>query len=153
MSAHRKDDIANEMYSLYKSGFSLNEVARAYGITRQSVYAMFSIRFFTLRTAKPLPFIFFNGFKYSRRSNGYFAKTNKGRSYLHRDVWINFNGAIPEGFDVHHINGNKEDNNISNLELLSFFAHGIKHAKSNVGFKSTQFKKGMVGKYYPKRPR
>lgn len=36
---------------------------------------------------------------------------------LHRISWIAVNGEIPEGYEVNHINENKDDNGISNLNL------------------------------------
>lgn len=42
---------------------------------------------------------------------------------LNRLVYETFVGPIPEGYDVHHINGNKEDNNPKNLCLLSKNEH------------------------------
>ena len=34
-----------------------------------------------------------------------------------RIVWQKFKGEIPEGFDVHHINGKRKDNRLINLEM------------------------------------
>lgn len=36
----------------------------------------------------------------------------------HRCVWIWFNGAIPEGMVIDHINGKKADNRIENLQCI-----------------------------------
>lgn len=38
---------------------------------------------------------------------------------LHRLVWETFNGAIPEGYEVNHINEDKTDNRLVNLNLMS----------------------------------
>jgi len=48
---------------------------------------------------------------------------------LHRTVWEYHNGKIPEGYHVHHIDGNKANNQISNLELLTFSEHISMHMK------------------------
>ena len=42
---------------------------------------------------------------------------------VHRLVWIAFNGPIPEGYEVNHINENKQDNRLENLNLLSHKAN------------------------------
>ena len=52
--------------------------------------------------------------------DGYLRMTIKGeRTNVHRVIWQMFNGEIPEGMEVHHINGNKKDNHIDNLALLT----------------------------------
>ena len=39
--------------------------------------------------------------------------------YEHRIVYEKHHGPIPSGYDVHHRDGDKLNNDISNLELLS----------------------------------
>ena len=47
-------------------------------------------------------------------------KNNKNHSlYVHRLVWEAFNGLIPEGMQVNHINENKSDNRLENLNLMT----------------------------------
>jgi hypothetical protein len=117
-----------KMYALYNEGYSLAQVGAAFGVTRQSVYDRFHVRGLALRPKqKPLPFIMWNSVRYSRRAHGYFARTSGTRSYLHRDVWEHSNGPIPGGYDVHHRDGNKENNALPNLELLTVSDHGKKH--------------------------
>ena len=38
-------------------------------------------------------------------------------------VWESFKGKIPNGYEVTHINGNKEDNNLTNLTLKKVFTN------------------------------
>lgn len=45
----------------------------------------------------------------------------------HRFVWENHYGTIQEGLDIHHIDGNKDNNDISNLETLSRSDHRKEH--------------------------
>ncbi len=49
--------------------------------------------------------------------------------YYHRCVYEAFHGAIPPGYDVHHINGNRADNRADNLSVLTHAAHRLLHAK------------------------
>jgi len=47
--------------------------------------------------------------------------------YQHRDIWEGLYGPIPKGHHVHHIDGDKTHNCISNLELLSATEHQREH--------------------------
>ena len=47
------------------------------------------------------------------------SRKNKKIWFAHRWIWTHFNGAIPEGYEVHHRDSNKENNNINNLELVT----------------------------------
>lgn len=46
---------------------------------------------------------------------------------LHRFVWEQYNGKIPNGYDIHHVNGVKTDNRIENLQLISHVEHQRLH--------------------------
>lgn len=54
---------------------------------------------------------------------GYYFQHNGKR--LHRTVWEYYNGPIPEGYHVHHIDEDRSNNNIENLALMP----GIEHMK------------------------
>lgn len=67
-------------------------------------------------------------------SGGYYRITSEkeGNSmkYLHRLIWEDFfKCKIPKGYVVHHKNGNKQDNCIMNLELMSSYDHNQLHMK------------------------
>ena len=120
----RKDEKANQIYLDYQTGLSLSGVAKKYECTRQSVFEMFKNRGFELRRKpEPLPFVIFNGCKYTLRNHGYYGKTTGKRTLLHRDIWEHFKGEIPEWFDIHHKDENKAHNDISNFECLPKTEH------------------------------
>jgi hypothetical protein len=56
--------------------------------------------------------------------SGYVCIVLKGKHYReHRYIWERSNGPIPDGYVIHHIDGNKTNNNIENLQLLSKINH------------------------------
>ena len=81
-----------------------------------------------------------NGAIYSLRFKRYIGSINKNgyiqvsspKGYkhcnLHQIIWMVANQAdIPEGYDVHHIDGNKLNNSIYNLELVNHKKHLSEH--------------------------
>lgn len=77
----------------------------------------------------------FNGVTYHRHNqNGYYINMNRK---LHRDVWSFHNGTIPPKHDVHHIDFNKNNNQIENLQLMTSSEHRSLHAKINAKKRST----------------
>ena len=67
------------------------------------------------------------GKKFSKQKDGYWA--NMMPIHAHRWVWINHHGAIPKGMDIHHKDGDKSNNEIENLEMLSRSDHLKEHWK------------------------
>ena len=56
--------------------------------------------------------------------NGYYnvilRKNSIGKNYLvHRLVWIAFNGSIPEGYEINHLDERPANNALSNLSLVT----------------------------------
>lgn len=66
--------------------------------------------------------------------DGYYKVTsikegNCGK-YLHRLIYEEEYGKIPDGYHIHHKDGDKLNNNIDNLECLSASNHGKTHKHS-----------------------
>lgn len=62
--------------------------------------------------------------KPSTNPNGYKTtlvntRIENERAYIHRLVWEAFNGAIPEGMEIDHINNDRSDNRLENLRLVT----------------------------------
>src|SRR5262245_26989287 len=53
--------------------------------------------------------------------------------YEHRIVWREAHGEIPKSYHVHHRNGDRTDNRLENLELMSWHAHGKIHGPESRG--------------------
>lgn len=51
----------------------------------------------------------------------------RGGGSLHRAIWAHHNGPIPKGVDIHHVDGNPLNNDISNLEALGHGEHRSRH--------------------------
>lgn len=67
----------------------------------------------------------FDGVNYRRTHKGHYTASR----FIHRDVWQYYHGDIPEGdYDVHHIDQNPANNDISNLQLLTGKEHAELHA-------------------------
>jgi hypothetical protein len=76
--------------------------------------------------------IVFNGYRYNRypaatkaNHRHYYGRT--GGYLLHREIWIFHNGAVPDGWHIHHKDGDWNNNDISNLEAVSPVSHAARH--------------------------
>ena len=59
----------------------------------------------------------------------YGIRYNSGRyTYHHIDVYEKAHGKIPDGYEVHHINGKERDNRIENLVAIPHDEHRIIHS-------------------------
>ena len=96
--------------------------------------------------------------QYSRpclSSSGYLHFYNmktKKTELLHRVIWEELNGPIPDGLTIDHINSNRVDNRIENLQLLTLKANvqrqikGYAYLKQNGKYKASRGRK-YVGTY------
>ena len=55
---------------------------------------------------------------------------NGVRDYSHRHVWRELKGEIPNGYEIDHINNNKHDNRIENLQCISLKENRQRHHKA-----------------------
>jgi len=77
--------------------------------------------------------VFFKMSEYCYTSDPENSRSNgKAKSILvHRKVWRENFGEIPEEMIIHHKNGNKKDNRLENLEMVSRSEHSQKHHEIN----------------------
>lgn len=91
----------------------------------------------------------FDGVRYYRypdsprhdRSCYYWSKSHKP---LHRAIWEKANGPIPEGYVIHHKDGNTLNNTLENLECLSKTEHSTYHGKEHGGIVTAETKATLV---------
>jgi hypothetical protein len=119
----KRNVIYDEAYKVYLEGYSLNQVAQQLNVTRQCVFKAFKKRGFMLRGVNYQPKQVYDGKTFTLRNHGYFSLTTGKRTLMHRYVWEKEKGAIPDNYDIHHLNGIKSDNRIENLECLSKSEH------------------------------
>lgn len=133
----KRNSAYDEAYSDYLSGLSLEKIAIKMGVTRQCVFKAFKKRGYALRGVNFMPYQIYDGKKFTLRSDGYYRMSTNERESMHRYVWQKEKGVIPKGWDIHHINENKGDNRIENLECLPKEEHTRKYSPHN-----NQFGKG-----------
>lgn len=75
----------------------------------------------------------FNGIRFVRdERTGFYLSSQKignKRKRLHVYVWEHFNGPVPEGYHVHHIDQNRFHNDIENLQCVEEVAHITYHSR------------------------
>lgn len=146
----RKDRL--EIKRLYEEeGYSCTQIGRMFGITRQSAHETLTRVGTIFRKTKPLPFIMYDNLKWTKsKSTGYYRSTANRKTHvsLHCYVWEKHNGKIPKGWDIHHVDLNKEHNNIENLICLPKAEHTSLYSPHHNQFKnkhtiaSGEWKKG-----------
>lgn len=72
-----------------------------------------------------------DGIKFTRDdATGYYLNSTL-RKRMHRYVWEKHYGSIPDGYEIHHKDFNKSNNNIENLELIKKERHASIHGRKN----------------------
>jgi hypothetical protein len=96
-----------------------------------------------------------------RNPDGYIRVGINGKQIMaHRIIWEMFNGAIPDGLQIDHINEVKDDNRIENLQLVTnkqnqqrrSNSRGYQKTKNNrtrpyMAYKGTNYKLYNLGYY------
>jgi hypothetical protein len=74
-----------------------------------------------------------------------YSKGNRTQIYVHIAVALTFIGEKPEGYEVNHVDGNKLNNHLSNLEIVTksennkhAYAIGLKKANTTRKWKLTK---------------
>ena len=89
----------------------------------------------------------YDGRRYYRRpSERYFSKNGR---ILHRVVWEAHNGPIPDGYCIHHRDHNPANNDISNLQMMTYAEHAAHHKETSAHLHRTPAKLQHLEKIRP----
>ena len=86
----------------------------------------------------------FHGFTFYKNNHGCWG----GSIGMHRLVWTYFNGEILDGYEIHHVDGDRENNNISNLVMLTSKEHRKIHSERGQSQKKSKFVCAVCGKEF-----
>ena len=91
-----------------------------------------------------------DGFKFRKdKKTGYWLCSTLHKR-LHIYIYEKFNGKIPKGMQVHHIDHNKDNNDISNLILLTRQEHNKIHYEEMTQEEKERKRKNLELKARPK---
>lgn len=106
------------MYADYQSGMSLAQVGRAYRRSRQSIFELFLTHRLPCRPRRFQRQTTYQGRTYTPGKDGYLRCTSGDRHHLHRRMWEDLYGPIPDGHQVYFRNADNRDCRIANLGCL-----------------------------------
>ena len=69
----------------------------------------------------------FDGHRFCPDGRGYYYNSHL-RKRLHQCIWEKANGPIPKGYEIHHIDGNPDNNDLSNLACIPAKEHRKIHS-------------------------
>lgn len=85
---------------------------------------------------EPKKIIIYKGERYTLQQRYYCRSVQ-----LHRQIWIDNFGPIPENYQIHHKNGDKLDNRLENLECV----HIAEHRRIHNAQKEIQYQVCKIG--------
>lgn len=89
----------------------------------------------------------------SKDRSGYHVNSNRGtapEARRARLIWYAVNGPIPEGMQINHINRKRDDDRITNLELVTNQENSIargKYKNNTTGYRGVTVKKDRNNQY------
>lgn len=117
-----------------RAGSNLFDVSQEFGVSRDTVIRTLKRHGLPIYGGKRgltrLPGIYWNGLKFTIDPDGYYRQTTNPRRQLHQLVWEHHHGPIPDGYVIHHRDGNKANSDPSNLECIPNPDHGFRHRQS-----------------------
>lgn len=97
----------------------------------------------------------YNGYSFRRdKKTGYYLSSKpigKRRVRLHRYIWeTESKRQIPRGYDIHHVDGDKNNNHIDNLMLITKHDHMCLHGDEATEETNNKRVKNLIEKARPK---
>lgn len=94
-------------------------------------------------------FAYFDGLRFCRdEKTGYYLNATIHKR-LHRYVYEHVNGKIPAGYQIHHIDHDKGNNEPENLELLTSKQHSQRHSMEMTDELRQRLHDNMLNKAIP----
>lgn len=72
-----------------------------------------------------------NGYEIFTIPANFYPNGKPFKMYIHRWLWMQNYGPIPDGMDIHHKDENKLNNSLANLEIINHNMHIARHMKCN----------------------
>lgn len=94
-------------------------------------------------------YIEYDGLKFCRDDRTGYYLNSTIRKRLHRYVWEHEVGPIPKGYHVHHIDGNKANNDLSNLSIMTGTGHQRLHGQEQARKDKSRANIKIAVKYAP----
>lgn len=122
---------AEELHKWYEKWYSCTEIWKMFNTSRQWVWEKLKNAWYELRKNKTLPFIIYDWLKFTIYKQGYYRQTDKRDEciLLHRYIYEKHYWEIEDWYEIHHIDLDKLNNNIDNLQKLSKSEHSTLHRK------------------------
>lgn len=91
-----------------------------------------------------------DGYKFRKDKRSGYWHSGTLREFLHRYVYKKYYGKIPDNYEIHHIDKNKDNNDISNLKLLSCEEHRQLHSRELTETQRNNLRKNLKENARPK---
>lgn len=94
--------------------------------------------------------IIFEGVRYTKSIGKDYHYNSVKRKHLHQAVWEHYYGSIPSGYHIHHIDLNKDNNDISNLAMMKEYDHLKLHSSLMTDERKEAMRKNLAQNARPK---
>lgn len=127
----RIEVVVSEMRAMHDSGMTIVDIAKKLGDTDNNIRGLFRRRGIKINKYESRDYYAkFNGVLYTSMHNkGYLCSKLK---QLHRSVYEYYTGKTTDGYDVHHIDGDRFNNDILNLVRVTRGEHLLIHRSNRL---------------------